>query len=149
MQATLYAMRVLTTEHDQCCTSTYTSTTADGSMSSCLAVHTPIMLLLLLPLFGALQHYCMPRFEAHCAHPDNIGCSSRCALYIIINYHCVTDAYDPVTRTFNASCKYCNVCWDRSGSNTVGARKAPYALLQARGASGALFVNHWLVSWHA
>jgi hypothetical protein len=38
------------------------------------------------------------------------------------------------------------MCWDRSGSNSVAAKKVPYALLQARGETGALYNNHWLVS---
>jgi hypothetical protein len=31
----------------------------------------------------------MPRFDADCAHPDNFGCSRRCALYLIIKYNCI------------------------------------------------------------
>jgi len=101
---------------------------------------------------AAMQNYCMPRFDQDCTHPDNHGCSARCSLYMIINHHCVADAYDPETQTFNKDCTYCNMCWDKSELNTIAARKAPYALLQARGEHGALFVNHWLVSfkqvWH-
>jgi hypothetical protein len=88
----------------------------------------------------------MPRFESDCSHPDNIGCSIRCILYVIINQHCVADAYNHTSSSFNASCKFCNMCWDRSGSNSIGAKKVPYALLQARGETGALYNNHWLVS---
>lgn len=91
------------------------------------------------------EYYCMPRFEDDCAHPDNIGCSARCILFVIVNQHCTADAYNITSRSFNASCTFCNMCWDRSGSSSVGARKAPYALLQARGETGALFNNHWLV----
>lgn len=91
------------------------------------------------------EFYCMPRFESDCAHPDNIGCSSRCILYVIINQHCVADAYNVTSRSFNASCKFCNMCWDRSGSSSVGAKQVPYALLQARGETGALTNNHWLL----
>lgn len=88
----------------------------------------------------------MPRFEADCSHPENIGCSSRCILYIIINYHCVADAYDEATGQFNTSCEYCNLCWDRSAVDTVAARKVPYAVMRARSGFGSLTKNHWLVS---
>eukprot|EP00882_Tetradesmus_deserticola_P009396 GHRQ01009916.1.p1 GENE.GHRQ01009916.1~~GHRQ01009916.1.p1 ORF type:complete len:260 (+),score=74.11 GHRQ01009916.1:433-1212(+) len=91
------------------------------------------------------EHYCMPRYESDCAHPDNIGCSSRCILYVIITQHCVADAYNHTSGSFNASCEFCNMCWDRIGSSSLSARKVPYALLQARGETGALYNNHWLV----
>jgi hypothetical protein len=65
---------------------------------------------------------------------------------VIINQHCVADAYNVTSSSFNASCKFCNMCWDRSGSNSVAAKKVQYALLQARGETGALTNNHWLVS---
>lgn len=116
------------------------------------------------------EAYCMPRFAADCSHPDNFGCIKRCSLYLIITYHCVTDAYDTATRRFNPDCMACNMCWDRSPpmqdrsnhmqdkSQHVRGRlqhsglqdnrtawEVPYALLWARGPSGALFENHWLV----
>lgn len=89
----------------------------------------------------------MPHFLADCSSPDNFGCSKRCALYLIITYNCVQDAYDLAARAFNASCVACNMCWDKSNEPTRRAvQLAPYARVWARGPSGALFVNHWLVS---
>lgn len=87
----------------------------------------------------------MPRFNADCSHPDNMGCSKRCVLYLIITFHCVTDAYDINSRTFQPGCVACNMCWDKANSKSPGAQLAPYALLWARGPAGGLFVNHWLV----
>ncbi len=91
----------------------------------------------------------MPRFTSDCSHPDNFGCSRRCALYMIITYNCVADAYFQSNRTFNPNCVACNMCWDKSGELRHAAQQAPYALVWARGPTGALFVNHWLVSMRA
>lgn len=88
----------------------------------------------------------MPRFNSDCSHPDNFGCSKRCALYLIITYNCVTDAFFLSNRTFNPHCVACNMCWDKSGEHREAAQQAPYALVWARGPAGDLFINHWLVS---
>lgn len=87
----------------------------------------------------------MPRFHADCSHPDNFGCSKRCALFLIINYQCVTDAFFLKNRTFNPSCVACNMCWDRTHEPREAAQLLPYALVWARGPTGALFNNHFLV----
>ncbi|KAF8057288.1 hypothetical protein HT031_006096 [Scenedesmus sp. PABB004] len=97
------------------------------------------------------ENYCMPRFTADCTHPDNAGCAARCGLFQAITRHCVTDALNLDSGAFNASCTYCNMCFDRTGgtANAAAAAAAPYALLLARGgaggAGGRLFANHWLV----
>lgn len=88
----------------------------------------------------------MPQFNLDCSHPDNFGCARRCALYMIVTYNCMADAYFPSNRTFNPHCVACNMCWDKSRDQRHAAQQAPYALVWARGPSGALFVNHWLVS---
>jgi hypothetical protein len=89
----------------------------------------------------------MPRFLSDCTHPANFGCSRRCSLYLIITFNCVTDAFHTANHTFNPSCVACNMCWDRTGQQRRAAQQAPYALVWARGPTGALCVSHWLVSW--
>lgn len=129
------------------------SVVTKGCAALCATVALALNLQLLLQLPSPDTHstteaYCMPRFKADCSHPDNFGCSRRCALYLIITYNCVTDAYDTTSRTFNTSCFACNMCWDKSREQRAAAQQAPYALVWARGPTGALFENHWLVGVH-
>ncbi|KAF8056134.1 hypothetical protein HT031_006485 [Scenedesmus sp. PABB004] len=89
------------------------------------------------------ENYCMPYFKEDCSFPANIGCSTRCALWLVITYHCLTDAYSTMVGsngTFNASCEFCNMCQLKSGA--IGGR---YALVRARGDTGGLFSRHYLV----
>lgn len=91
------------------------------------------------------ENYCMPRFTASCAHPDNIGCSRTCGLYVAIAYHCVTDAYSKMIGTdgaYNASCTYCNMC----ERGRLGPPNTPnHVLVRARGDTGSIFANHYLI----
>lgn len=91
------------------------------------------------------ENYCMPRFAASCAHPDNIGCSRTCGLFVALAYHCITDAYSKMVGNdgvFNPNCTYCNMCMrGRAGPPNTPA----YVLIRARGDTGGIFANHYLV----
>lgn len=98
-------------------------------------------------LAASLQSYACP-----CKHPPTPVCcpaTANCCRHRPA-FPCLSlaaqDAYFLRNSSFNPHCVACNMCWDRSHEQWLGAQQVPYALVWARGPTGALFFNHWLVS---